>query len=354
MERGTLVLTGGGTAGHVMPNVALLPELRAAGWHVVYVGAHQGIERRLATAAGLEFHGIATGKLRRYFSWQNFIDPFRVLQGIGDAYRILGQVRPRLVFSKGGFVSVPVVLAAWLRRIPVILHESDLTPGLANRLSVPWAKRICTTFPETVALLPRAKTCCTGLPIRSELRSGSPERGRQWAGFDAQRPILVVIGGSSGSETINRVVRHILPTLTQSFQVLHVCGQGNVRAEAVPHYRAVEFLAEELPDVLAMAELVVSRAGANAIFELLALKKPHLLIPLSTKASRGDQVQNAASFAQRGYSMVLPEEQLSPSSLEAAITQLYRERHIYIEVMQDRVLGDSIGQILVQIEQVLG
>ncbi|NJK34710.1 MAG: undecaprenyldiphospho-muramoylpentapeptide beta-N-acetylglucosaminyltransferase [Oscillatoriales cyanobacterium SM2_2_1] len=353
MERGTLVLTGGGTAGHVMPNLALLPALKAAGWRAVYVGAHRGIEQSLATEAGLEFHGIATGKLRRYFSWQNFIDPFRVLKGIGDAYQILGRVRPQLVFSKGGFVSVPVVLAAWLWRIPVILHESDLTPGLANRLSVPWARRICTTFPETVPLLPRAKTYCTGLPIRMELRSGSAEKGRQWGNFSPNLPVLVVIGGSSGSETINRAVRQILPVLTQSFQVLHVCGKGNVQTVEDPNYCAVEFLAAELPDVLAMADLVVSRAGANAIFELLALRKPHLLIPLSTKASRGDQIQNAISFAKRGYSMVLQEENLTPVTLAEAIARLYRERHNYIEAMNDQVLGDSIGQILVQIEQVL-
>ncbi len=350
-----LVMTGGGTAGHVTPNLALVPALRNRGWEIAYIGSHHGIERRLIEAQNIPYYAIASGKLRRYFDWQNFIDPFKVLWGIGQAYWLLRQLRPAAVFSKGGFVTVPVMVAAKLCGIPAIAHESDITPGLANKLALPFATTVCVTFPETLKYIPRALH--TGLPIRAELLAGSRDRGRAFCGLSASdrspaRPILLVVGGSSGAARINQAIGAILDDLTATFFVVHVCGKGNVDPDRDrPGYRQFDYLGDELADVLAAADLVVSRAGANTMFELLALRKPHLLIPLSRAASRGDQILNARSFARAGYSAVLPEENLTPATLRDAIATTYAQRHAYQERMGDRGLPDAIAATIAAIEQ---
>jgi len=342
-----IILTGGGTAGHVMPNLALVPELRRNGWEIEYIGSYTGIERELVMEAGIPYHPIATGKFRRYFSVKNFTDPFRVLQGLGQAVALIRKLRPDIVFSKGGFVSVPVVVGAWLNRVPVILHESDLTPGLANRLSLPFATAICATFPETLAHLPTGKTHLTGNPIRAELLSGSKEKGMEICGFDSAKPVLAVLGGSLGSVTINQVVRAVLPELLKRFQVVHICGKGHLDPAAQrPGYRQFEFVTQELPHLLALADICISRAGSNFIFELLALKKPTLLIPLSKAASRGDQILNARSFAKQGFSAVLLEEELSGERLLSKVDELYRERQAYIEKMASSPLNDATATVL--------
>lgn len=350
----TLVLTGGGTAGHVMPNLALIPRLRELGWQVEYIGESRGMEQDLAERAGLPFHGIPAGKLRRYFDWKNFSDPLRVLAGLWAGWRLLGRLRPAVVFSKGGFVAVPVVWAAWLRRIPVIIHESDLSPGLANRLCLPAATRVCVSFPDTLRhLSPKAKARATGLPIREELLQGKAERGRAFLGLEGDKPILLVMGGSLGSRALNAAVRGALPLLLPHYQVVHLCGKGHVDASLArtPGYAQREFVHGELPDVMAAASLAVSRAGANAVFELLALRLPHLLIPLSLKASRGDQLHNAAAFARLGYSRVLEEERLTTESLLGELELLDREAAQRRDAMAKSPLGNGLLAVIAAIQE---
>jgi len=349
-----IVLTGGGTAGHVTPNIALIPRLQSLGWDVEYIGTSDGIEQRLITEINIPFHGISSGKLRRYFDLQNFIDPFKIIKGVFDAYFTLGKIKPDLVFSKGGFVTVPVILGAWLQHIPIIIHESDITPGLANKISIPFATKICLSFPETLKYIPTANF--TGLPIRAEILEGDAERGRKFCSFNQDSPVLLVIGGSTGSAKINLAARKILDQLTTKFQVIHGCGKGNIdpNFNDYPNYKQVEYLGVELADILAIADVVISRSGANSIFEFLALKKPHLLIPLSKSASRGDQILNAQSFAQMGYSMVLAEEDLTSASLWTAINNLFEQRQKYTDTMSRSEFGDIIGKVSQLIDQVVG
>ena len=343
-----IVLTGGGTAGHVMPNLALIPELQKLGWEIHYIGSREGIEKELLAGAGLPYHPIATGKLRRYLSLKNLSDPFRVLGGLYQSFRLLKKIRPRIVFAKGGFVSVPVVIAAWLNRIPVILHESDVTPGLANRICTPFADLVCVSFPETMEHLPAGKTVLTGNPIRRFLLSGSKEEGLALCGFSPGRPVLLVIGGSLGAARINSLIRAILPQLTKDFQVIHICGRGRLDPGLVKTrgYRQFEFAGPELPHILAAADLCVSRAGANFLFELLALKKPALLIPLPKTASRGDQILNARSFAAQGFSMVLPEEEATEETLLERIHQLYRNRQELVGKMENYAVKDALAEVV--------
>jgi len=342
----TLVLTGGGTAGHVTPNLALVPGLRAQGWHLEYIGARHGMEQDLAIAAGLPYHGIATGKLRRYFSWQNFRDPFKVVWGLAEAWHLLGRLQPRAVFSKGGFVTVPVVLAAALRRIPVILHESDFTPGLASRLTIPLARTVCTAFPETAARIPGA--IAVGLPLRAELTAGDRAAGLQHCGLAGTKPVLVVVGGSSGSAVLNGCVREALPRLLPQFDVIHGCGRGNLDPDwqTQAGYYQQEYFAAELPHILAAADLALSRAGANTLFEWLALGIPHLVVPLSRRQSRGDQILNAQSFAQQGFSQVLPEEDLNPDTLCQNLLDLYRDRERYRQAMAAQPPNQAVDKLL--------
>ncbi len=350
-----LVLTGGGTAGHVMPNLALAPGLRAAGWTLHYFGSQAGPERGLAEAAGIPFDAIASGKLRRYFSWKNFVDPFRVIRGLAQAHARLGALGANLVFSKGGFVAVPVVYAAFLRRIPVVLHESDLTPGLANRLCLPACRRVCVSFPETLRHLPPAQAMLTGPPLRAELFHGRRDPGLARLGFTDERPVVLAVGGSSGSSALNQAVRAALPRLTERYQVAHICGPGRVDASLGKHagYRQFEFLRSEWGDVMAAADLVVTRAGANAVFEFLALRKPCLLIPLPATASRGDQILNADSFAARGLVHVLPQEALTAESLAAAVTALERDADRLRRALNAEDLAQGNEKVLAVIETVL-
>ena len=351
-----IVLTGGGTAGHVSPNLALISSLEADGWEVVYVGSKQGIEKLLVAEAGIPYYGISSGKLRRYFSWQNFIDPFKVIKGIFDAYFAIAKIKPKVVFSKGGFVTVPVIFASWLQRIPVIIHESDFSSGLANRLSIPFATKVCVTFPETVKHLAKyaAKVKHTGLPIRSDILQGNVDKGRALCGFNAELPILFVVGGSTGSAKINQAVRSVLDILIQNYQVVHACGKGNLdnNLKEHPRYQQFEYLGTELADILAIADLVVSRSGANAVFEFLTLRKPNLLIPLSKLSSRGDQILNAKSFQARGYSAVLFEEDLTSESLLSAIADLNMRRDEYIENMNKSEDANAIAQMIALIKSV--
>lgn len=343
-----IVLTGGGTAGHVTPCIALLPALTKEGYDTHYIGSYEGIEGKLIKEYNIPYYGISSGKLRRYLDIKNLSDPFKVIKGYFEARKILKKLNPDILFSKGGFVTVPVVLAAKSLKIPVIIHESDITPGLANKIAIPSAKKVCSNFPETMKYLPKEKAVLTGTPIRSELFSGNKIKGLDFCNFTANKPAIMIIGGSTGSKVINDVVRGMLPTLLRDYQIIHICGKGNLDSELtnINGYVQYEYLKKELSDLFAASSLVISRAGANAICELLALRIPHILIPLSQNASRGDQILNAESFQLQGYSYVLKEEDLSVSSLLQAIETVMENKQQYIEAMNKSKLNNSIDIIV--------
>lgn len=348
-----IVLTGGGTAGHVTPNIALLPSLQKAGFEVHYIGSYNGIEKKLIEDMGIPYYGISSGKLRRYFDLKNFSDPFRVIKGYGEANRLLKRIKPDVVFSKGGFVTVPVVIAAKNNKIPAIIHESDMTPGLANKLCIPSATKVCCNFKETFDLLPEGKAVLTGTPIRKELFEGDAGRAAEFCGLSSQMPTILVIGGSTGSVVINNILRESLDKILPNFQVIHLCGKGNLDESLRDKtgYVQFEYISKELRDLFALSSLVISRAGANAICELLALKKPNILIPLSKAASRGDQILNAKSFLKNGFSYVLEEEELSTTSLLNAIRDVSTHKEQYIQAMEESEMSDSIGTIMGLIEE---
>lgn len=339
-----IVLTGGGTAGHVTPNIALIPELNKRGYDIYYIGSYDGMEKEMIEAENIPYYGIATGKLRRYFDLKNFTDPFKVIKGFAEARSYLKKIDPDVVFSKGGFVAVPVVRAAHSLKIPVIIHESDMTPGLANKLCIPAAAKVCCNFPETVEYLPKEKAVLTGSPIRQSLLSGSKEKGLSFCGFTDDKPLILVTGGSLGAVGVNNAVRSILPSLLENFNVVHLCGKGKLdeSLNSTPGYVQYEFISEELPDLMAAADLVISRAGANAICELLALKKPNILIPLPKGASRGDQILNAKSFKKQGFSYVIQEEDINDERLLKIINGVYKNRQKYIQTMSESAGSNAI------------
>lgn len=355
MEPKKIVLTGGGTAGHVTPNIAMLPKLRELGYEIHYIGSRDGIEKKLIPACDIPFTGISTGKLRRYFDLKNLSDPVRVIRGIHEARSALRKIRPNVVFSKGGFVSVPVILASRDLRIPVICHESDMTPGLANRICLPFASKVCCNFPETIPDLPADKAVLTGTPIRSELLSGSREAALAFTRLEGKKPVIMVIGGSLGAVHVNDAVRAALPELLESFDVIHLCGRGKTDPgfEGTPGYVQFEYIQEELPDLFALSDIAISRAGANAICELLALRKPNLLIPLSAAASRGDQILNARSFEKQGFSAVLEEEELTTPVLVSAVHELYENRQKYQDAMAQSPGMDAVNIIAGLIEEMV-
>ena len=349
-----IILTGGGTAGHCVPNLALVPTLRRLGFEISYIGSYNGIEKSLVEESQIKYYGISSGKLRRYFDLKNFTDPFRVIKGFTEAIGIIRDEKPDIVFSKGGFVSVPVVRAAALNKVPVIIHESDMTPGLANKLSYGAAKKICCSFRETLKYLPKNKGVFTGSPIRSELLRGSRERALAFTGVRASMPSILVIGGSLGAQHINEQVRRILPKLLDRYNVIHLCGKGKLdpTLHHVEGYVQYDYIQRELSDLFALADIVISRAGANAIFELLALKKPNILIPLPAGSSRGDQLLNSRSFEKAGYSYLLTEDDMNDESLLEAIDYVYENRQDYIDVMARSKEVGAVSAICSLIDEV--
>lgn len=270
--------------------------------------------------------------------------------------KLVKRYKPDVVFSKGGFVSVPVVLAAKHHKVPVIIHESDMTPGLANKICIPSAAKVCCNFPETLKYLPADKAVLTGSPIRAELLRGDRLSGLSYTHLSAGKPVILVIGGSLGSVTVNTAVRKILPRLLPDFQMIHICGKGNLDESLIgtAGYVQYEYVDAPLKHLFAAADLIVSRAGANSICEILALRKPNLLIPLSAAASRGDQILNANSFAKQGFSKVLEEEMITEDSLYEAITSLYEERSAYISAMEQSKLSNAVDTVISLIESCAG
>ncbi|MCM3127452.1 undecaprenyldiphospho-muramoylpentapeptide beta-N-acetylglucosaminyltransferase [Paenibacillus provencensis] len=353
MKSRKIVFTGGGSAGHVTVNLALIPYYQELGYSVHYIGSRQGIEAELISKIeGVKYKGIATGKLRRYFSIENAKDSLRVLKGVREAYQYLKKIKPGVVFSKGGFVSVPVVLAARILRIPIVIHESDLTPGLANRIALPWADYVCTTFQEAAAQLRRPNVVHVGAMVRKELREGDRQRGRSRLGLCDDKPVLFFMGGSLGAKNLNDALYRIIPDLIHDYQIIHICGKGQHReAPVADGYHVFEYVHDELPDLMAASDLVISRAGSNSIFEFLALHKPMLLIPLSDKVSRGDQIINARSFEASGYASVLLAEDLNAPNLLNAIHELDRNKEKYIQNMLAYHPPDAMKNIIKVIRQ---
>ena len=338
MKQKSILLTGGGTAGHVSLNQAIIPSLLKEGYDVHYIGSNDGIEKELITQSFTEvpYHSISSGKLRRYFSMKNFTDPFKVLAGVGQAYSIIRKVKPTMIFSKGGFVSFPVVIAAKLAKIPVVIHESDVTPGLANKIALPFASHVFTIFQDTLKYLPSDKATCTGSIVREQLFKGNASIGKQLCGFTDDKKVLLIMGGSLGSVVLNNSLRSNLPDLLANFNVIHLCGKGNVDTslDSLKGYKQFDYVTTELPDLLHASDFVVSRAGSNSIFEFLALNKPMLLIPLSASKSRGDQILNANIFEKQGFAHVLEEEMLSKTTFMKAINMLSKRSNEYIQAMK--------------------
>ena len=352
----TIVMTGGGSAGHVIPHIALLPLLQSQGYKIHYIGSISGIEKQIIEKTGLNYHAIHSGKLRRYFSMKNFSDPFKILAGYFEAARVLKKIKPDVVFSKGGFVSVPVVFAARRRKIPVVLHESDFTPGLANRLCIPRAQKICVSFEDTLAHLPAGKGVYTGTPIRTELFTGEKQRGLELMGFSGQKPVLLIMGGSLGAQAINEAVDACLQKLLTHYDIAHIRGAGACKdhLNGLKGYNQYEFISENLEHVFAAADFMLSRAGANAVFEILALKKPALLIPLPKSASRGDQILNARYFEKKGYAKLLYQESMTPDTLYTSLMELFAAKQGYILACQKADANNSAHLIVQEILHAAG
>ncbi len=348
-----IILTGGGTAGHVTPNLALVPTLKNNGWDIEYIGSIDGMEKSLVIDFGLKYHGIKSGKLRRYLSFKNITDQFKIITGIFQSYSLIKNLKPNVVFSKGGFVTVPVIIGAFLNKVPVVIHESDLTPGLANKISIPLSKKVCVSFLETLKYI-NDKGVYTGTPIRKEILEGNKEKGFKICDFDNSKPILLIIGGSLGSEFINNSIREILNVLLENFQIIHVFGKGNYKSDFdnLKGYKQFEYLNEDLAHIFSITDIIVARAGSNSIFEFLSLKKPNLLIPLSKKASRGDQILNAQSFEKMGYSKVIQEENINSQNLLSEINALYTNKETYIDNMNKSLAKNSVDEIIKIIESV--
>jgi UDP-N-acetylglucosamine--N-acetylmuramyl-(pentapeptide) pyrophosphoryl-undecaprenol N-acetylglucosamine transferase len=334
-----IAFTGGGTAGHVFPGIAVAQEL---GRRVIWIGSSDGVEKSLVTAAGIEFRPIPAGKLRRYFSLRNLSDLAKIAAGFFASVRILKKERPALLFSKGGFVSVPPVVAARLVGIPSFTHESDFDPGLATRINLRFCEKVLVSFAETVQYLParyRAKAVVTGNPVRASIYRAEASRGRAHVGCAPSAPLLFVMGGSLGSSFINALIQSSLPRLLKRFFVVHQAGEKGYVASLRRSYFTTPFFGEELPDVMAAADLVISRAGANTLAELAALGKPSLLIPLPETSSRGDQLRNAELFRARGASLVMAEGESSPDALCEAVEDLFSTPD------RLRVMGHKAGSL---------
>ncbi|CUP59204.1 undecaprenyldiphospho-muramoylpentapeptide beta-N-acetylglucosaminyltransferase [Clostridium baratii] len=348
MSKYKIIMTGGGTAGHVTPNLALVPSLQEEGFEIKYIGSKDGIEKEIITSNNIPYYGISSGKLRRYFDIKNFTDPFKVIKGIHEARKILSKEKPDVIFSKGGFVTVPVVIAASMKKIPVIAHESDITPGLANKLASPFCDKLCVTFRESLQFVKNNKGVLTGSPIRKEILSGSKAKGKEICGFKNDKDVILIMGGSLGSKVINDNIRKNIDNILKDNNIIHICGKGNIdeSLKKLDGYKQFEYVSDELKHLMQSADYIISRAGANSIFEFLALKKPTLLIPLSKNASRGDQILNANSFKKEGFSLVMQEEELQEKGILEGIKMLKESKQNLVKNMNESKLNDGVKEII--------
>ncbi len=347
-----IVMTGGGTAGHVTPNIAIINELKNE-YEIHYIGSKNSIEENLIKEQNITFYGISSGKLRRSLNFKNFTDIFRVLKGLSESIILLRKIKPDLIFSKGGYVTVPVILASKTTKTPVIIHESDLSIGLANKISIPIAKKVCVTFNNTIQEIGKEKSVLTGPPIRNNIFTGNKNAGEKFCNFKNKKPVIVFIGGSQGSKNINELVYENIKKL-HKFNIVHICGRGNLNSSLnFDNYKQYEYLEDQLPDVFAFADLIVSRAGSNTIYEILALKKLNLLIPLSKRASRGDQIQNAEEFETKGYSKVLQDDENLKKLFLPTILDLYKNKDNYIHAMEQSNFVNGTTKIIEVIKEEL-
>lgn len=343
-----IIMTGGGTAGHVTPNIALVPALKDAGFEIEYIGTKNGMEKQLITSENIPYNEISAGKLRRYLSFENLTDVFKIGKGLVDANKHIRRIKPDVVFSKGGFVSCPVVWAAWLNKIPVIIHESDMTPGLANKLSLPFAKQICYAFPETKKYVDATKGILTGIPVRDTILNGSISKALSMTNLTKEKPIITIMGGSLGSKAINTVIRENLDELLKKYQIIHICGKGSMdnNLSNITGYIQYEYVTDELKDILAVSDMIISRAGATTLYEILTLSKPNILIPLPKSVSRGDQILNSNFFKSEGYSEVLQEEEINGDVLVNTIDKVLSNKNEYISKMNSSEIKNSVNVIV--------
>ncbi|MBN1617608.1 MAG: undecaprenyldiphospho-muramoylpentapeptide beta-N-acetylglucosaminyltransferase [Spirochaetales bacterium] len=329
----SIVFTGGGTGGHIFPGLAVIEQLDRREHQIRWIGSSSGIDRSLVESADISFYGIPSGKLRRYASLKNFFDLFKIVAGFFCSLVLLIRFRPDVLFSKGGFVSVPPCFASRLLGIPVITHECDFSPGLATRLNARIASKILVSYPETARFFSettRARITVTGNPVRSAFYSGDPDAGRAFLSFtDNSLPIIFFQGGSLGAVQINDLVFESLPLLLPTCNIVHQTGQSTVSGAppctdplVAQRYRPFPFIRGEMADVLAASYIVVSRSGANTIWECAAAGKPMILVPLEKGSSRGDQVENASYFQERGAACVLSGDQATAAQLVTLIHSL--------------------------------
>ena len=338
----TIVLTGGGTAGHCTPHFALLEGLEKHFDKIYYIGSETGIEKRLVTEKGIPYYEIPTVKLKRSLTLSNLKIPFMLLKSINSAKKILKELKPSVVFSKGGFVGLPVTIASKKLNIPVIIHESDLSLGLANKIASKFSSATLTTFSSTAKGVKNG--LCVGSPVRKELFLGDREKAIEKYGFSKEKPTLLIVGGSSGAKAINDLTFNIVAELTKKFNVLHIVGKNNLSPISLKGYYQTEFA--DMSKAYAVADICVSRAGSNTLFELLALKIPSLIIPLPKGESRGDQVENAEFFYKKGLINYLPQEKLSSKVFANEIFKLYSEKNFLlsklnkenIEIGNDKII----------------
>ncbi len=339
----TIILTGGGTAGHCTPNLALYPYLKNDFSKIVYVGSKNGIEKDIIEKTDIPYYSIPCAKYNRTNKKKNFTMPFKVVSGIMEAGKIIEKVKPDIIFSKGGYVSVPTVIAASIKKIPVISHESDFTLGLANKISSKFSKKVLTSFPDTAKHIKNGEF--VGPPIRNNIFNVSKEKAVNFFGFDGKKPILLITGGSQGAKIINDTVQKALKTLLLKFDVLHVCGKNNLIQDNIPNgYLQIEYL-NEMEYALNAASVCVSRAGSNTLFELMSLKIPCVLIPLPAGTSRGDQIANADYFQRKGLAEVLPQKVLTEESLISAINSVYLNRFNILRNFDANPINDASRQI---------
>ncbi|KXX98860.1 undecaprenyldiphospho-muramoylpentapeptide beta-N-acetylglucosaminyltransferase [Bacillus paranthracis] len=349
-----ILFTGGGTAGHVMINIVLIPKFMEKGGGVEYIGSQNGIEKLLVQ--NVKYNIVSTGKLRRYWDLENFKDPFKIIKGCIQSYKLMKRIKPDVIFSAGGFVSVPVVIGAWMNKVPVIIREPDSTLGLANKIALPFTTKLCTTFPQTGENVSNEKKVYVGPVVREEIERGNVLRGRSYCKFKQDKPVLLIMGGSQGAQWINDMVRKSLETLLLNFNIVHMCGKGKVDSSVgMEGYMQFEYIGEELPHILNMASVVVSRAGSTAISELLFLKKPMLLIPLTNSSSRGDQVLNAEYFSRQGYAEVILQDRVSTNTFIHAVNKLYTNKERYIQNMNGykKTNNEGIHQLIDIINEVV-
>ncbi len=357
MSNKKIVLTGGGTGGHVTPNIALIPKLVEAGYDVHYIGSYDGIERELITNVddkyNVKYYGISSGKLRRQITLKNIADAFKVIKGIGEALSLISGIKPDVIFSKGGYVTVPVVLASKMKKVPIVIHESDLTPGLANKIATPYASVVCTSFESTVNRVKNDNVVCTGSPIRDEIFEGDRGMGLKIFKFKENKPIITLMGGSMGSKNLNETIRRIIVNnMLDDYNIVHLAGKDNIdESIECDNYKQFEYLHDELPHLFACTDLFLTRGGANAIFEIRALCIPNIIVPLSKKVSRGDQIQNAYEFKQNGYSEVIEEEKLTSELLISSINDVLTNKEKYINEMQKVGRKNTLDTLLECIKQ---